>query len=60
MRPERAAAKAEFAEVGPNVSLEEIARRAGVGIGTLYRHFNTPTIAQSRHTCHSHPSLGLS
>ena len=33
------AAKAGFAEVGLNVSLEEIARRAGVGIGTLYRHF---------------------
>lgn len=35
------AAKAGFAEVGPEVSLEEIARRAGVGIGTLYRHFPT-------------------
>jgi AcrR family transcriptional regulator len=33
------AAKAGFSEVGPLVSLEEIARRAGVGIGTLYRHF---------------------
>jgi AcrR family transcriptional regulator len=33
------AAKAGFADVGLNVSLEEIARRAGVGIGTLYRHF---------------------
>jgi AcrR family transcriptional regulator len=33
------AAKGGFAEVGLNVSLEEIARRAGVGIGTLYRHF---------------------
>ncbi len=33
------AAKAGFAEIGLNVSLEEIARRAGVGIGTLYRHF---------------------
>ena len=33
------AAKAAFAEAGINVSLEEIARRAGVGIGTLYRHF---------------------
>jgi AcrR family transcriptional regulator len=32
-------AKAAFADVGLNVSLEEIARRAGVGIGTLYRHF---------------------
>ena len=35
------AAKAGFTEVGLNVSLEEIARRAGVGIGTLYRHFPT-------------------
>jgi AcrR family transcriptional regulator len=35
------AAKASFTEVGLNVSLEEIARRAGVGIGTLYRHFPT-------------------
>lgn len=33
------AAKAGYSEVGLNVSLEEIARRAGVGIGTLYRHF---------------------
>jgi AcrR family transcriptional regulator len=33
------AAKAGFADVGMNVSLEEIARRASVGIGTLYRHF---------------------
>ena len=32
-------AKAGFSEVGLNISLEEIARRAGVGIGTLYRHF---------------------
>jgi AcrR family transcriptional regulator len=35
------AAKAGFAEFGLNVSLEEIARRAGVGIGTLYRNFPT-------------------
>ena len=34
-------AKAAFADVGMDVSLEEIARRAGVGIGTLYRHFPT-------------------
>ena len=33
------AAKAGFSDVGLNVSLEEIARRADVGIGTLYRHF---------------------
>ena len=28
-----------FSEYGVDASLEEIARRAGVGIGTLYRHF---------------------
>jgi AcrR family transcriptional regulator len=35
------AAKAAFSQVGLDVSLEEVARRAGVGIGTLYRHFPT-------------------
>ena len=35
------AAKAAFAEVGAEASLDEIARRAGLGIGTLYRHFPT-------------------
>ena len=33
------AARQAFAEGGESTSLEEIARRAGVGIGTLYRHF---------------------
>lgn len=33
------AARKAFAEGGESTSLEEIARRAGVGIGTLYRHF---------------------
>ncbi|GAA4098364.1 helix-turn-helix domain-containing protein [Actinomadura miaoliensis] len=28
-----------FAERGPEVSMEEIARAAGLGVGTLYRHF---------------------
>jgi AcrR family transcriptional regulator len=32
-------AREVFAERGVDASLEEIARRAGVGIGTLYRHF---------------------
>ena len=35
------AAKTAFAEKGTSASLEEIAREAGVGIGTLYRHFPT-------------------
>ena len=35
------AAKAVFSAGGPEASLEEVARRAGVGIGTLYRHFPT-------------------
>ena len=33
------AAREAFAEGGEGTALEEIARRAGVGIGTLYRHF---------------------
>ncbi|HEV8191025.1 MAG TPA: TetR/AcrR family transcriptional regulator [Ktedonobacterales bacterium] len=50
VRPLRADARQNYArlveaaadsigELGPNVSLEEVAKRAGVGIGTLYRHF---------------------
>jgi AcrR family transcriptional regulator len=35
------AAKAAFAEAGADVSLEEIARRANVGIATAYRNFPT-------------------
>lgn len=33
------AARQAFAEGGESTSLEQIARQAGVGIGTLYRHF---------------------
>ena len=36
-----AAAAAAFAQDGADASLEDIARRAGVGIGTLYRNFPT-------------------
>jgi AcrR family transcriptional regulator len=36
-----AAAREVFAVDGVNGSLEEVARRAGVGIGTLYRNFPT-------------------
>lgn len=36
-----AAAAEAFAENGVDASLEDIARAAGVGVGTLYRHFPT-------------------
>src|SRR3954469_19373084 len=35
------AAKAVFSAGGPDASLEAVAKRASVGIGTLYRHFPT-------------------
>lgn len=35
------AAAAAFVESGVNVPVREIAARAGVGIGTIYRHFPT-------------------
>lgn len=34
-----AAAKEVLGQGGPNASLEAVARQAGVGVGTLYRHF---------------------
>ena len=37
------AARQAFSEHGTDTSLEEIARRAGVGIGTLYRRFPSRT-----------------
>ena len=36
-----ASARALFAKAGPDVSVEDITRHAGVGMGTLYRHFAT-------------------
>ena len=35
------AAKIAFSTGGPKASLDAVARKAGVGIGTLYRHFPT-------------------
>ena len=36
-----AAARTAFAEYGLDAQMDEIARRADVGVGTLYRHFPT-------------------
>lgn len=36
-----AAAAAAFADAGLEAQVEDIARRAGVGVGTVYRHFTT-------------------
>jgi AcrR family transcriptional regulator len=42
------AARDVFVERGPEASLEEIARRAGVGIATLYRRFaDRPTLMRA-------------
>ncbi|WP_017586477.1 TetR/AcrR family transcriptional regulator [Nocardiopsis ganjiahuensis] len=51
------AARAAFAEKGIEVSMTEIAQRAGVGIATLYRHFPakeeliTGTFSEQLQTC---------
>jgi AcrR family transcriptional regulator len=43
-----AAARAVFAEHGSEAQMDAIARRAGVGVGTLYRHFPTKqTLAEA-------------
>ena len=44
------AAKGVFSQGGPEASLEAVARRAGVGIGTLYRHFPTREAYMRRST----------
>lgn len=36
-----AAAREAFAECGSEAQMEDVARRAGVGMGTVYRHFQT-------------------
>jgi AcrR family transcriptional regulator len=35
------AARVAFAETGLETQMDDVARRAGVGVGTLYRHFPT-------------------
>ena len=39
-----AAAHAVFAEAGLDAPMEEIAQRAGLGVGTVYRHFPTKDV----------------
>jgi AcrR family transcriptional regulator len=64
-------ARAVFAEEGANASLNKIAQRAGVGAGTLYRHFPTlqdllvaiiagdvDTLCAQGHALLDHPSPG--
>lgn len=34
-------ARAAFAEHGPDAQIDDVARHAGVGVGTVYRHFPT-------------------
>ena len=36
-----AAARAVFADQGRDAQMDDVARRAGVGVGTVYRHFPT-------------------
>ena len=48
------AATAAFAEHGADAPLDDIARRAGVGIGTLYRHFPTRTDLQAAEIGRAH------
>ena len=35
------AAKDVFAEQGADAQMDDVARKAGVGVGTVYRHFPT-------------------
>ncbi len=50
-------ARAAFAEHGPDASLDDIARRAGVGPGTLYRHFPTRLVLQDEVIRDRHEAL---
>src|SRR5947209_19887027 len=34
-------ARSVFAEYGPEAQMDDVAHQAGVGVGTVYRHFDT-------------------
>jgi AcrR family transcriptional regulator len=61
----RDTARAVFAAEGLNVPMREIARRAGVGTATLYRHFPTKELLaieafrDQMHACHAIVEEGL-
>jgi AcrR family transcriptional regulator len=38
------AAREAFTELGEDAQMDDIARRAGVGVGTVYRHFTTKDV----------------
>ena len=48
------AARAEWAAHGRDVQMDDVAQRAGVGVGTLYRHFPTKIDARRRHRAFEH------
>ena len=55
------AAAAEFVRAGVDVPVREVAARAGVGVGTIYRHFPTRAdlvVAVYRHQIDSLAQLG--
>lgn len=52
-------ARVAFAAHGPDASLDEIARRAGVGPGTLYRHFPNRLALQDAVLRDGHEALRL-
>ncbi|MEV8637755.1 helix-turn-helix domain-containing protein [Streptosporangium sp. NPDC051023] len=54
------AARTVFSEQGTEASLRDVARRAGVGIGTLYRHFPTREALLEALIGHGFDKLGAS
>jgi AcrR family transcriptional regulator len=52
------AAEEVFGAEGPDAPIDEVARRAGVGVGTLYRHFPTKeALLTALVTAHAEPLI---